>query len=140
MNNQRNGTVQRKKPGDIETYFGELIMALNELQIKEVEQAGSAFLKEKRPPPEIRNQLDLAYRIDGQSVFVYEIRPRWDNPNVIMEVPVAKTTFVKSRNYWKIFWMRADLKWHAYDPVPYVKTIDAFFKLVDEDELGCFFG
>jgi hypothetical protein len=102
--------------------------------------AGEAFLEERRPPLEIRSQLDLAYRIDGQSVLVYELRPRWNNPAEIMEEPVAKTTFVQTQNQWKVFWMRADMKWHGYSPKPTVKTVQAFFKLVDDDKHACFFG
>ncbi|MGH8716972.1 MAG: DUF3024 domain-containing protein [Burkholderiales bacterium] len=30
--------------------------------------------------------------------------------------PVAKATYVKAQDVWKVFWQRADLKWHRYDP------------------------
>jgi hypothetical protein len=115
-------------------------MALTEKQIKDVTAAGEGFLEKRRPPVEIRSQLDLAYRIQGQSVLVYELRPGWNNPAEINEEPVAKTTFVKTQNHWKVYWMRADLKWHSYSPKPTVKTIQAFFKLVDDDSYACFFG
>lgn len=115
-------------------------MALNEGQIKEVEEAGDAFLEKTRPAPEIRDKLDLAYRIEVQSVLVYEVRPVWNNPSERMEQPVAKTTFVKTQNHWKVFWMQSDLKWHSYEPVPTVENIAAFFKLVDDDSYACFFG
>jgi hypothetical protein len=36
--------------------------------------------------------------------------------------------------------MRRDLKWHGYEPMPEVKSVDAFFKLVAEDANACFFG
>lgn len=115
-------------------------MALREGQIKEIETAGEAFLKQRRPPVEMRNQLDLVYRIEGQSVIIYEIRPRWDNPTAYQEAPVAKTTYVNTQKVWKIYWMQSDLKWHSYTPNPTVKTIKAFFNLVDEDQNACFFG
>jgi hypothetical protein len=115
-------------------------MALTNTQIQKIEKAAAEFMKERRPPVEIRNELDLGYSIEGQSVYVFEIRPRWDKPEEIMEIPTAKTTYVKSKNHWKIFWMRADLKWHHYNPVPYVKKIDQFFKVVDADAFGCFWG
>ena len=115
-------------------------MALTATQIQEIEQAGAAFLQKRRPSLEIRNKLDLAYRIEGPSVVVYEIRPNWQNPAEFMEGAVAKTTFVQTKNVWQVYWMRADLKWHGYKPRPSVKTIQAFFQLVDDDEYGCFFG
>ena len=80
--------------------------ALKENQIREINKAGDNFLKLQRPPAGIRNQFDLAYRIEGQSVIVFEIKPRWDDPSEIMEHPVAKSTFVQTQNLWKVYWMR----------------------------------
>jgi len=47
---------------------------------------------------------------------------------------------VQKENKWKIYWQRADLKWHLYEPNKEVKTIKTFIKIVDEDKLGCFWG
>lgn len=70
----------------------------------------------------------------------FEIRPRWKEPDVKMERPVAKATFVRSQDCWKIFWMRADLKWHGYEPLPAVDSIEEFLVAVDKGEYGCFWG
>jgi hypothetical protein len=115
-------------------------MPLSAAQIEQITAAGDAFLPQHRPPVEIRHQVDLAYRLDGQSVMVFEVRPDWMDKSVITHEPVAKATFVQTENLWKVYWMRADLKWHAYTPKPHVKTITAFFKLVAEDKNACFFG
>jgi hypothetical protein len=61
-------------------------------------------------------------------------------PGEKQEHPVAKTTFVRTRGVWRVFWMRRDLKWHGYEPMPEVEYIEAFFRLVSEDEYACFFG
>ncbi len=115
-------------------------MALTKEQIVEIEKAASKYMYYNRPPIEIREQLDLGYRIEGQNVYLLEIRPRWNKPDEIMESAIAKTTYIKSRNMWKIYWMRGNLKWYHYEPVPFVKTISDFFDLVATDELGCFWG
>ena len=39
-----------------------------------------AFIKKIRPPKEIRDKLDIGYRIDGQIIEIFEIRPNWANP------------------------------------------------------------
>jgi len=57
-----------------------------------------------------------------------------------MEHAVAKATYIKSRRIWKIYWMRADLKWHRYDPLAAVSTIDDLIVEVDRDPYGCFLG
>ena len=58
-------------------------MAFNELEGKRIEKAMAAFLSVRRPPPHIRPELDIGYRLNGQSVELLEIRPQWDNPSVI---------------------------------------------------------
>lgn len=95
----------------------------------------------RRPPPNIRPELDLGYRISGQSVEIFEVRPVWRGaPGETMEHPVAKTTFVRTRGIWKVFWLRRDLKWHGYGPEPEVESIDEFCRVVGEDAYACFFG
>ena len=115
-------------------------MALSDLEKKRVERALSDFMKKRRPPPEIRKQVDFGYQISGQSVELFEIRPQWDNPEVMLHHPFAKATYVRPRNVWKVFWMMADLKWHAYPPVKEVGQIEQFFAIVDEDANCCFSG
>ena len=97
-------------------------------------------LEKIRPREEIRSQLDIGYTIEKQSIILNEIRPVWRDPSVYKEYGFAKTTYVKSKNVWKVYWMRADLKWHPYDPKPEVKTLQQFLKIVDEDKYHCFKG
>ncbi len=115
-------------------------MAMTELEIKRCDKAIAPFLERRRPPPQIREMVDLACRIDGHSVEIFEIRPAYDDPSTKCEAPVAKTTFVRSKNHWKIFWMKRDFKWHGYEPNLEVKSLEAFFGVVERDEFGCFFG
>ena len=115
-------------------------MALSEPQRKQFEREMGSFLEKRRPPVHIRPQLDITFRINGQSVEIVEIRPRWDQPDEKMETPVAKATYVKAQNVWKVFWMRRDLKWHRYDPVPEVPSLTKFAQVVHEDKYACFFG
>ena len=115
-------------------------MAISEFEIKRCERELDKFLMIRRPPANIRNEVDLSYRIEGQSITIFEIRPDWRDPKTGVEIPIAKTTFVKSKKIWKIFWQRADLKWHSYKPVPVVNSIEKFIQVVDEDPNHCFFG
>ena len=115
-------------------------MALNDIERKRIEREVDAFVQKRRPAPHVRPQLDIGFRVSGQSVEIFEIRPRWKEPDVKMEHPVAKATFVRSQSHWKIFWMRADLKWHGYPSLPAVRSIDQFLDAVDKDECSCFWG
>jgi Protein of unknown function (DUF3024) len=115
-------------------------MALNVLSQVDIIEIMENYLMENRPPEDIRSQLDLGYKIDGQSVLVFEIRPKWDDSGIIMEIPFAKTTYVKAENCWKIYWMRASGKWWPYDPHLKVSKLTDFINIIQKDELGCFFG
>jgi hypothetical protein len=113
---------------------------MDDLERKRVENAVAAFVARRRPPAHLRDQVDLSFRFDARTVEIFEIRPRWDNPAQKIEEAIAKARYVKSRGRWLVYWQRANLKWHKYDPLPEVRTIDAFLKLVDEDACACFFG
>lgn len=115
-------------------------MALSEFETKRVEKLASNYTEKHRPPAHIRNDLDLGYRISGQSLELFEIRPRWNDPSTKIEESVAKTTYVKKSGTWKIYWMRRDLKWHGYEPAPEVSTLEEFFQIVEDDEYACFKG
>jgi hypothetical protein len=115
-------------------------MAIDEMQAGEIIEEMERFLSRIRPPEAIRSQLDIGYRIEDQSILVLEIRPRWDKPEIRLEMPIAKTTFVKARNHWKVYWMRGNLKWESYPPQPTVKHLAEFTKLVEEDDHYCFWG
>ena len=115
-------------------------MALSEFEIKRYEKSVKAFIDKNRPPAHIRKELDLGYKLENQSIEIFEIRPRWDNPKEIIETPVAKATYVKTQGIWKVYWQRADLKWHSYEPHPIAENIEDFLEVVESDEHACFFG
>lgn len=115
-------------------------MALSEFEQKKCEKIVGEFIKKHRPPAHIRNEVDLSYRVKGQSVEIYEIRPMWRNPEEKIEESVAKSTYVKTQKVWKIYWQRADLKWHGYTPDPEVKNLEEFLNIVEADKHACFWG
>ncbi len=115
-------------------------MALSEFEQKRCEKIVGAFIESRRPAAHIRPKLDLGFRVDRQSVEIFEIRPRFDSPEEKLEHSVAKATFVKSSGTWRVFWQRSDLKWHRYEPAPEVATLEEFVKLVSEDDHACFWG
>ncbi|MBI5918195.1 MAG: DUF3024 domain-containing protein [Nitrosomonadales bacterium] len=115
-------------------------MAFTELEIAQHKRDMDAFMKRRRPPPHIREKLDHGYRIVGQSVELFDIRPDFRNPKAKRETPFAKATYVRNKNHWRIFWMMSDLKWHGYDPNLEVKSLPRFLEVVHKDEHCCFFG
>ena len=115
-------------------------MAMSEFEIKKCEKVMESFMSKHRPPAHMRDELDMGYRITNQSIELFEIRPYWRNPSEKLEHSFAKATYIKSEKSWKIYWQRADLKWHKYGPMPVVKTLEEFLQTVAEDKHACFFG
>jgi hypothetical protein len=115
-------------------------MAFSEQFRKEIQKVLDQYLEKARPSEELRHKIDLGYRVDGQSIIIYELQEVFDEKEQMIECPAAKATWVKSKNLWKVYWMRADLKWHPFRPVPFVKTIRHFVTLVESDPYNCFWG
>lgn len=98
------------------------------------------FIESKRPLPEIRDQLDIGYTFTNNVLEIFEIRPRWNKPSEIMHEPIAKARYIKSRQLWKLYWMRASGKWEAYEPEPEIKSTEEMLKIIKEDAYHCFWG
>ena len=109
---------------------------IESIEIEEIEN----YLSYIRPSEEIRSQVDIAYRIEKQSIIIFEVRPAWNDPNEILEMNIAKATYVKKNNHWKVYWQRGDLKWHAYKIQPIVPNLLDFIRLIENDEHNCFWG
>jgi len=113
-------------------------MAFNELDRRRVEKRIVAFVEMRRPPVELREQLDLGYRIDGQTVELFEARRSIRGH--VDEMPVARLRYVKARSTWTLYWMSGDLKWHRYPPLAEAERLDELLEEIDEDPNACFFG
>src|SRR5688572_14812191 len=101
-------------------------MAIDNLQVLDIIEEMEGFLERKRPPENMRHQVDLGYKIEDQSIIVHEIRPLWEDSAKIIYPELAKATFVKTEDHWRIFWMREKKEWAPYDPLPIVKTVWEF--------------
>ncbi|QIL82959.1 DUF3024 domain-containing protein [Diaphorobacter sp. HDW4A] len=113
-------------------------MALTELEVRRTAKVMCEFLNRKRPPMHVRDQLDLPWTLEGQSVYLLEVRRLKDGRQ--HERSFAKATWVHTKIIRKIYWERADIKWHGYEPVAAVKSIQGFCDAVEADPYGCFWG
>ncbi len=115
-------------------------MAFNDIEKKRCQIIVSSYIKRIRPDISIRSQLDISFRIEKQSVEIFEIRPHFKELKQKMEISIAKATFVRNKKLWKIYWQRSDLKWHIYPPCPVVKSVEEFIDVIEQDEHACFWG
>jgi hypothetical protein len=113
-------------------------MSFNEKELKKIDKEIKAFIKKNTVPGEIRSKAEINFKIVKNNIFIFEIRPKWDNPAEKIEEPVARATYVKTKDSWIIFRQKCDMKWHEYEPVPEVKTLSEFLSIVYNDRNGCF--
>ena len=114
-------------------------MSFSDFELIEIKDKMDQYINKIRPEEKMRPELDIFYKIDKQSVEIYEIRQLPGHKRQSMS-QIAKATYIRTGKLWYIFWMRADEKWHKYEPVKEVKSIDEFIKVVEEDIYGCFWG
>ena len=98
------------------------------------------FIDQRRPPEHIRPQLDIGYAVAEQTVDIFEIRPDWQDKSTTRQTPVARIRFVRKKGQWLLYWMRRDLKWHAYEPDHVHSTLQSGLKTINTDAYCCFFG
>lgn len=101
-----------------------------------------AYIRRKRPPVEIRSQLDLGFSYENNTFELYEVRPVWNSPdkNEFQKLSFAKFKYVKTQKIWKLYWQRGSGKWQSYEPLAEVSNIDLILACIDEDTFGCFYG
>ena len=114
-------------------------MAFTEIETHKIRKLVGT-LCQKRSPEHIRDKLRCEYRIQNQDVIIFEVRPRWDNPSEETWAPFAKLKFIRSKNHWRLFWQRADMKWHKYGPLDSSRSLEELVAEIDADTHGCFFG
>lgn len=114
-------------------------MSFSEIELKRIDNIIGAFC-ERRIPPHVRDQLRLEYETKRHDVVLFERRPDYGGRIGVIDSPVAKFKFVRTVGEWRLFWQRADLKWHLYEPLPRSRELEVLVAGVDDDPYGCFFG
>ena len=114
-------------------------MPFTEIELKYIESTVGKMCK-RRSPPQFSDKLRTTFEVRSLDVIVYEERPEWHNPKEWSKTEVAKFKYSRKDGEWKLYWMRSDLKWHAYDMVSPTKSLEEIVKEVDEDPDGAFFG
>lgn len=114
-------------------------MALSDIELKRIEKVVGEFCR-RRSPDEFKDKLSIGYKMAGHEVLIYERRPKWDDPQNFIELPVAKLRYTRTTNVWHLYWQRANMRWVAYEPYAQDRDIGALVRVIDRDEYGCFFG
>lgn len=114
-------------------------MAISEFETFKIEKTAKKFCSDRNVhyPPD---QLYIDYRLENQTLYLFEVRPRWNNPEQIIEIMVAKLNYVKKEAIWKLYWQRQNMKWQPYEPNGINKSLEPLLKEVWDDPQNCFWG
>ena len=99
-----------------------------------------AFWSRRRPPLHLRAQVREGQRITGQSIELFLVRPAFHHPGEPIEEFIAKVQHLPRQRVWRIFWKRADGRWHRYQACVQADSLADALRVIDEDANGCFFG
>lgn len=115
-------------------------MAFNDAELELIDATVGALVRRRRPPEHIRDQLDVEVEIDKHQVRIFSLRPLWSDPTHTVRSGVAQFTYTRTRNSWKLYWMRRDGKWHPWAPTENTGTLLELVHVVDDDTRGGFWG
>ena len=111
-------------------------MAFNDIEVAQIKRCMEFFMEKRRPSPFIRDEIDLIYEIQDQPVIIKEIRSVMGRT---IESPIAKITFNRQQNGWKLFAQNRAGKWEGMfnNLIP---TFSDAIKVIEDEDLDCFFG
>jgi hypothetical protein len=111
-----------------------------EIPESELEQAKRHLERfcQKRVPAPVRDKLSYSYRVEGNSLNLFEHRPHFMLPDVTTELFVARFRH-EGEDRWTLMWSDRDEKLHPYDGFESVSFQQALEEM-SEDPTGIFFG
>jgi len=108
-------------------------MAFSKIEREEYEGLVSNLIEARRKQA-TDNGFDLGYIFNNQIIELFEIHPSTLNEQGFFNLSVAKISYVRTTNIWKIYWMRGNLKWQGYRKHPEVKKLSEALFILNEDE------
>ena len=114
-------------------------MAFAETELKRIDWTVGGLCRRKSPAA-LRDKVRLEYRVTRHDVLIYETRPAFHDPRHRIEHGIAKLRFVRPAGEWRLFWLRASLKWQSYEPFRSSPELAELVTEIERDPNGCFFG
>jgi len=103
----------------------------------------SLFLREfcdDRVPPHAREQVQLDFHFDRNSVTLVERRPPWDGRGGWTESNIAKFRYFVGRREWRLYCRSRNGRWRQYPLLGAAARFETLLSEVDEDPICIFWG
>jgi hypothetical protein len=114
-------------------------MTFTELELRRIDKTVGELCR-RLSPPQYGKELRLVYEVAGHDVSIWEERSPWHGQGAWTHQGIAKFCYLRSRQTWTLYSMRADLKWHVFEPAAPTNDLDALVAIVAENRSGAFFG
>jgi hypothetical protein len=133
--------LQRLKENPAVLQFGarRTPVPISPFQVTRVSKILEAFCDD-RVPPEVRDQVELRFRFEGNSVILFERRPAFQRPGDWTEIQIARFRYFVGRQEWALFWSDRNSKWQRYDLIPDSPSFEDLLTEVDSDPTCIFWG
>jgi hypothetical protein len=107
---------------------------ISEIERYRAERTLAAYCDAKSPVA-VRDQLQIVYRFEGNTAFVAERRPDWQDPTIIRDHDVAKFRFVVRDRLWSLYWRDRNLEWHRFEGCHASSDIATLLPIVDREPI-----
>ena len=114
-------------------------MSLSEFTKKLIETKLTEYC-ERRIPIDIRNQVNLTFKIIRDKITLIETRPYFKDPSIWTENPVAQFRLDNETKKWTLYCMDRNSRWQLYDLIKPSADFDDMLKALDNDKTGIFWG
>jgi hypothetical protein len=114
-------------------------VALSVLTTRLVQQKLSAFC-EKRVPHHVRDEVRLAFVINGNNATLNEERVGETSTGAWTSQPISQFRFDPDSTCWTLYFADRNSKWHRYEPAKPNRDVEQLIGVVDADLSGVFWG
>jgi hypothetical protein len=113
-------------------------MTLANPQLEKIDELLEVYTSKKRLSSDGNQSVYLSYDIKEDDVTIYENLPDSYETEKIAVEPLAQITFDNFTNRWKVFFLKPDPGWHAYEPQsdPEVSTFAEALNLIHRKSKG----
>jgi hypothetical protein len=95
---------------------------------------------ENKVPPHVRDQIQVSYKIQNDTITIYESRPHWQKPDVWTERTIAQFRYNTKDKLWTLYNSDRNNRWHKHPATGPAATLDPLLEKLDNDPAGIFWG
>jgi len=114
-------------------------MALPQFVTAKVESILESYC-DRKVPIEHRDKLRVCFKIEENSVTLYEERPAFMKPGTLVESNISNFQYDAKTSLWTLYCRDQYSHWHKYDVFDPSLDFDDLLQEVEEDPTGIFWG